>query len=338
MAFRVGLSRDLIGAGGDIGLGDIGLDRLDAAHGVEWAALPGGEEEIAPEHLEGFDALLLFMPTLPGPTVAASPGLLHVARLGLGFDTVDVDACTEHGVLVTITPDATPRPLAVAALTLLLAATHRLGEKDRLVREGRWHERARHMGTGPTGRVLGVVGFGRVGQELVALAAPLGMRVLAADPYVEPAAAARLGVELLELDDVLAQADVLVVCAALTPETRGLLDASRLARMKPSAYLVNVGRGPIVDQAALTDALREGALRGAALDVLDPEPIDPQDPLLALHNVILTPHALCWTDEWALATGTSACEAVLAVAGGRMPAYPVNPAAAERGRLRGRLS
>ncbi len=338
MAFRVGLSRDLVTAEGEVGLGDIGLDRLDAAPGVEWAPLPGGTDEIAPEDLTGFDALLLFMPTLPGATVAAAEGLVHVARLGLGYDTVDVEACTEHGVLVTITPDATPRPLAVAALTLLLATTHRLREKDRLVREGRWYERGRHMGTGLTGRTLGVVGLGRVGRELVGLAAPLRMRVLAADPYVDPAAAAELGVELRELDVVLAQADVLVICAALTPETRGLIGAAQLARMKPSAHLVNVGRGPMVDQAALTDALRDGALAGAALDVLDPEPVDPADPLLTLPNVTLSPHALCWTDEWALHTGTSACEAVLAVAGGRMPAYPVNPAAAERGRLRGRLS
>jgi len=338
MAFRVGLSRDLLGPGGEPVLGDIGLGRLDAAPGVEWAFLPGGTERVGPEHLEGFDALLLFMPTLPGETVEAAPRLVHVARFGLGFDTVDVEACTAHGVLVTITPDATPRPLALAALTHLLAATHRLVDKDRLVRQGRWEERSAYMGTGVTGRVLGIVGFGRVGRELVALAAPLAMRVLAADPYVDPAAAAALGVELLELDAVLAQADVLVICAALTPETRGLLDAPRLALMKPSAHLVNVGRGPIVDQAALADALRDGALRGAALDVLDPEPPKPEDPLLGLPGVTLSPHALCWTDEWARTTGTSACEALLAVAAGRMPAHPVNPSAAQRGRLAERLS
>jgi D-3-phosphoglycerate dehydrogenase len=133
------------------------------------------------------------------------------------------------------------------------------------------------------------------------------------------------------------ESDAVVVLSPLTPETHHLVDAERLALMKPSAYLVNVARGAIVDQAALTEALRQGRLEGAALDVFEEEPIDPRDPLLALPNVIVTPHAMAFTDEIALANGRSACQAIVDVAAGRMPAHPVNPEAAERGRMRQRL-
>jgi D-3-phosphoglycerate dehydrogenase len=219
-------------------------------------------------------------------------------------------------------------------MTLLLALAHQLLVKDRLTRTGRWAEKLDHMGTGLTGRTLGLVGLGNIGREIAALARPFGLHVLAADPYTAPAQAAAVGVELYALDDLLRRADFVCVCCALTPETYHLLDARRLALMRPSAFLVNVARGPIVDQRALAAALQERRLRGAGLDVFEREPIQPGDPLLALDNVILTPHAIAWTDECFAGNGRQACEAILAVAGGRLPAHIVNRAALAHPRWR----
>lgn len=327
--FVVALSRDFMDEHGGIGWGDIGLDALEAAPGVEWRFLEEHTEVIAPEQLAGVDALLLLLPRVSAATLRGADRLKIVARFGVGYDNVDIAACTENGVLVTITPDGVRRPMAVAALTLTLAVTHRLVIKDRLTRYGAWHQKMRHMGMGLTGRTLATVGLGNIAREFVTLAAPLGMRHVASDPYVEPGVAAELGVELLPLEDLMEQADVVVVTCALTPETHHLIDGPLLARMKPTAHLVNIARGPVVDQAALTEVLRSGAIAGAALDVFESEPIAPDDPLLDLDNTIVTPHAVGWTDEVAMGNGSSACRAILDIAEGRMPEYPVNPEAAE---------
>jgi D-3-phosphoglycerate dehydrogenase len=253
-----------------------------------------------------------------------------VARFGVGYDGVDVAACTAAGVLVTITPDGVRRPVAVAALTFVLALAHKLLVKDRLTRAGRWAEKLNHIGVGLTGRTLGIVGFGNIGRELAGLAKPFGLRVVAADPWANPETA---GVPLVPLEHLLREADFVCVCCALTDDTRHLLNAERLALMKPTAYLVNVARGPVVDQAALTLALRENRIAGAGLDVFDPEPVSPDDPLLALDNAILTPHAVCWTDECFAAIGRSAVQSLLDVAGGRVPRHVVNREALPHPRL-----
>ncbi|GAA5059886.1 D-3-phosphoglycerate dehydrogenase [Thermocatellispora tengchongensis] len=333
--FRVGLTRDFLNAEGRIGWGDIGLAALDEAEGVEWDFLPdAGTGEIPPGAVAGYDALLVLLPRVTAETLRGADRLRLVARFGVGYDNVDVAACTEAGVVVTITPDGVRGPVAVSALTMLLAVAHKVRQKDALVRTGRWHDKLDHMGVGPAGKTLGLVGWGNIGREVTRLCAPLGMRQLAADPYADAAAATAAGVGLVDLDTLLAESDFVVVTCALTPETHHLLDAVRIARMKPAAYLVNVARGPIVDQKALTAALAERAIAGAALDVFETEPPDPADPLLALDNVLLAPHAIAWTDELALGNGRSAIAAVLDVAAGRAPAHPVNPAALDHPRFR----
>jgi phosphoglycerate dehydrogenase-like enzyme len=226
--------------------------------------------------------------------------------------------------MLTITPDGVRRPVATAAMTLLLALSHKLLIKDRLTREGRWSEKLHHMGMGLTARTLGVIGLGNIGRELCDLARPFGMRLVGFDPHVEPDAAVRAGASLMPLEDLLRESDFVCVCCALTSETRHLIDAECIALMKPTAYIINVARGPIIDQAALTEALRSGTIQGAGLDVFETEPIAPQDPLLALENVILAPHALCWTDECFHGNGVSACGSILEVAAGRIPGPVVN--------------
>lgn len=335
--FRVGVTRDFLRADGTLGFGDIGLDLLDGVPGVEWEFLAENTPELGPEQVRDYDALLVLAPRVTAETVAGAERLSVVARFGVGYDNVDVDACSAAGVLLTITPDGVRRPVAAAIMTFLLALSHRLVEKDRLTRAGRWAEKLDYMGMGVTGRTLGLVGLGNIGRETCALARPFDLRVLAADPYATPEAAQAAGAELVGLDSLLAASDYVAICCALTPETHHLLNAERLSRMKPSAYLINAARGPIVDQAALTAALREGRIRGAALDVFEQEPVDPGDPILRLDNVIVAPHAICWTDECFLGNGRSACESILDVAAGRVPAHVVNRGALEHPGFQQRL-
>jgi phosphoglycerate dehydrogenase-like enzyme len=335
--FRVGVTADFLKPDGLLAPSTVGLDLLSGVPGLHWQFLAEDTPELRPEQVRGLDALLVLAPRVSAASLEGADRLAVVARFGVGHDNVEVDACTRAGVLLTITPDAVRRPVAAAALTFVLALGHKLLVKDRLTRTGRWAEKLHHMGTGLTGRILGVVGLGNIGREVLALAAPLGMRHLAHDPYADPARAAASGAELVALETLLREADFVCLCCALTPQTRHLLNAERLALMKPTAYLVNVARGPVVDQAALTEALRQRRIAGAGLDVFEQEPPDPGDPLLSLDNVILAPHALCWTDECFRGIGQDACRSILDVAAGRAPRHVVNPAALEHTGLREKL-
>lgn len=329
--FRVGVTRDSLKPDGTSGFGDIGLSLLGEA-GATWDYLTAGNE-VPPEAARVCDGLLVLAPKVTAATLAGTDRLKVVARFGVGYDNVDVAACTAAGVLVTITPDGVRRPVAVAAMTFILALSHKLLVKDRLTREGRWAEKLNHNGQGLTGRTLGIIGFGNIGRELAGLARPFDLRVIATDPWASADSATASGMRLVALDDLLRDSDYVCVCCALTDETRQLLDARRLRLMKPTAYLVNVARGPIVDQAALTLALRENRIAGAGLDVFDPEPVAPDDPLLSLDNVILAPHAICWTDECFLGNGRSAVRSLLDVAAGQVPRHVVNPEALRHPRL-----
>jgi phosphoglycerate dehydrogenase-like enzyme len=328
--FRVGVGRDVLGADGRCPY-DFSL--LDGAAGIERAWMRG-EGELSAEDVSPYDAIVLFHAVVTAATLDGADPPALVARLGVGVDNVDVDACTARGVVVTVTPDAVRRPMAVGAMAFVLAVAHRLPEMDRHVRAGGF-DRFAHVGMGLEGRTLGIVGLGNVGRELATLAAPFGLRIVAADPFL---AEAPLGVELLSLDDVLAACDVVVLTCPLTPDTFHLLDAARLSRMKPGAYLVNIARGPIVDQQALTEALRSERLAGAALDVYEHEPIDPGDPLLALDNVIFAPHAIGLTEELFRRAGESASRSVLAVAAGQVPEHVLNRDVLEGEAARARLS
>ena len=300
---------------------------LDLLGGLGWEFLPETVSVLRPSDLAGYDAVVCFMPRVPREAIAAAERLKLIARLGVGYDTVDVDACTEHGVLVSVTPDGVRRPMASAAMAFLLAHAHRLLEKDRHLRARGW-DRFAYGGTALGGRTLGLIGVGNVGRDLVRLVEPWQMRVVAHDPYAVDAP-----VELVSLEQLLRESDFVVVLCPLNDETRGLLSAERLGWMKPTAFLVNVARGPIVDQRALTEALRAGRIAGAALDVFEQEPIAPDDPLLALENVVLTPHAAGLTDEIYRASGRSASRAVVAVAEGRVPEFVVNREALAHPRL-----
>lgn len=325
MAFRIGFTRDFLKPDGSIGVGDIGLDLLEGRTDVEWEFLPENNRVLTADELRPYDALAMLGPRLTADSLDGNDRLAIVARYGVGYDTVDVPACTAHGIALTITPEGVRRALATTAITFILALSHRMVEQDRATRAGEgWTRKLDLIGAGLQGRKLGLIGIGNVGSEVAKLAAPFGLDIMAVDPYATPARAAAINATLVDLDTLLMQADYVVILCALTDETRGMIDASKLTLMKKTAYLINIARGPIVDQKALYEALVAGQIRGAALDVFEQEPADPDEPLFKLDNVIVTPHAMCWTDEWAHITGQSAVGGILAVAAGEAPGYVVN--------------
>lgn len=337
-AFRVGLTRDFLNLDGTLGFGDIGLELLNRNPAIQSEFLPDFGGELPPLVAQEFDALLVLAPKVTANTLSGGKRLTHIARFGVGYDSVDVPACTRHDVVLTITPSGVRRPVAGSVLCFMLALSHKLLIKDQITRTGRWHDKLQYMGMGLTGRTLGVIGLGNIGRDIFRLAAPHQMNFLASDPHRTPEDAADCGAELVSLNELLERSDFVVVSCALTADTRHLLNAQRIGRMKRGAYLINVARGPIVDQAALTQALHDGHLGGAGLDVFEKEPIDPNDPLLKMDNVVLAPHALCWTDEMFRGVGVAACQSILEVAAGRIPSDIVNREILERESFRQKLA
>jgi len=333
--FRVGITSDILDARGEPAFGRGPLEALDAAPGLQWEWLPRGLREITADHAAAFDALYVNSPKVPAAAVARSDLRLRlISRHGVGYDSVDVPAMTRAGVLVANTPDAVPRPVATMAIALLLALAHRLPAKDRMTRTGNWGERLEHMGVGLTGRTLGVVGAGRIGKELLRMAKVFDLGLLAADPYADERELAALGTRKLALAEIMAQSDFVVVTCLLNDETRRLVDARQIARMKPTAFLINVARGPVVEEKALYEALAARRIAGAGLDVFEEEPTPVDNPILRLDNVIVAPHALAWTDEMFDAIARAGIGAVLSVHAGLRPRYLVNPEALAHARLR----
>jgi glyoxylate reductase len=256
---------------------------------------------------------------------AAGPGLRVVANAAVGYDNVDVPACTRRGVVVTNTPGVLTEATADLAVALILMATRRLGEGERLIRsQTPWSWSMFFMlGTGIQGKTLGVVGLGKIGQATARRALAFGMEIAyTGRRRAEAAVEAELAARFLSFEELLGTADVVSLHCPLSAETRHLIDAVALDRMKPTAFLVNTTRGPVVDEAALAAALRSGAIAGAGLDVFEREP-EVHPGLLDLENVVLIPHLGSATVETRTAMGVLAARNLVAVLGGRAPLTPV---------------
>jgi phosphoglycerate dehydrogenase-like enzyme len=322
--FRVGITPDFyVDAKGHF---EAALAAKLAVPGIEYAPMPPQPRNIAtPDALNSFDAIFALALQFTAESLRGVERLSLVARWGVGYDRIDVPALTASGVALAITPEAVKRPVAEAILTLIFALSKDLWEQDRTVRSGKWRGSLRRLGLTLEGRVLGSVGCGNIARELFRLAKPLGFgRLLACDPYADRAAAAQLGIELVSLEEVLRSSDFVCVNTLLNSSTRGLIGDAQLRMMRPTAFLINTARGPIVDQKALTRALAGKWIAGAGIDVFDQEPVDPADPLLQLDNVILSPHALAWTEEIVRDNGLEACDHILSVARGEVPRGLVN--------------
>jgi len=271
------------------------------------------------EAVAGADALLVrSATTVDAEVIAAAPKLRIIARAGVGLDNVDVDAATAAGVLVVNAPTSNIHSAAEHAIALMLSAARQIPAADASLREHAW-KRSAFNGTEIYGKTVGVVGLGRIGQLVAARLAAFGTHVIAYDPYVPPARAAQLGIELLPLDDVLARADFISVHLPKTKETAGLLGAEALAKTKPGVIIVNAARGGLIDEQALADAITRGHVRGAGLDVFATEPCT-DSPLFDLPQAVVTPHLGASTSEAQDRAGTDVAASVrLALAGEFVP-------------------
>jgi phosphoglycerate dehydrogenase-like enzyme len=336
--FRVALSGDFKKPDGSAAFPDFDLGPLEQNPAVDYAYIQTNGV-ITARDLEGYDALILLIPRIEPESFPRDGRLAVIARFGVGYDTVNVQACTDHDCALVITPDGVRRPVAVSIITFMLALTGKLMPKDRITRQGPegWARRNEHMGVGLVDRTLGQLGIGNIGAEVFRLAKPFGMKFIAHDPYADPKVAQELGVRLVGLEELFREADVLSVSCPLNDETHHIVNAERLALMKPGAYLINTSRGPVVDEKALTKVLQERRIGGAGLDVFEQEPSPKGNPLYELDNVLLTPHALCWTDQCFAGIGAADVKATFDVMHGRVPTGIVNRKVIERPGWRAKL-
>ena len=323
-SFRIGITRDTLREDGTSIFDPLALEIFDREH-LQWEFLHENVRELTAAHAAAYEALCVLNPRVTAATVSGPDRRVQiVARMGVGYDSVDVAACTANGVILTNTPDGVRRPVATSVLLLILALSHKLLTKDRITRAGRWAETTMHMGMGLSGKTVGSIGVGNIGSELFRLLAPLNLVHIAYDPYAKSEDAEKLRVRLTDKDTVFRESDFVCINTPLTPETRHMIGERELSQMKPTAYLINTARGPIVEERALHAALAGRRIAGAALDVFEQEPIGADHPFVGLDNVILTPHSICWTDEFFRNNAESAFRSVVAVARGETPTFVVN--------------
>jgi phosphoglycerate dehydrogenase-like enzyme len=323
--FRVGLSADFCDDQGNLVFPDIGLSLLDGYPRVSHDFILKYEAEYLPQQLGGYDVLISLKPRVTAQSLQGVSRLCAIGRCGVGYDNVDLDACTERGIAVFITPSGVVRPVAESILLFVLALSHRLTIKDRQVRQGSWVESTRHLGREPRDRVVGTIGLGNIASEAIRILRTLDVRrFLAFDPYATTEKATQLGVELVSLDELLRNSDYVLVNCPLTPQTRGMIGETQFALMKSDAVLINTARGPIVQEAALIHALQGGQIGGAALDVFEQEPLSSTSPLATMDNVILTSHSIAWTEELFRDMGRADCMGALAIYRGEVPNDVVN--------------
>lgn len=282
--------------------------------------VPWGPEDLAPR-LADADAAVSGVEVYDQTMFARSPRLRVIARLGVGLDNIDLIGAREHGVAVTNAPGGNAAAVGELALGLILSVLRSIPTQDRDLRSGRWD---RYVGNELGDKAVGLVGFGATARVLATRLQGFGVRLLAFDPYADATLAGRLNTELASLEDLLAVADIVSLHAPHTPATHHLIDAQALGRMKPGAILVNTGRGGLVDEAALIEALTAGRLAGAGLDVFEVEPLPIDSPLLRLGNVVVTPHGAA--DSWEAydRIGRTCAQAIIDVFEGRRPAHLAN--------------
>lgn len=237
--------------------------------------------------LDGVSAVVAGSEPYTRRVIESCPGLRVIARSGVGFDAVDIDACNDHNIVVATTPGVNHHAVAEHTIALLMGVARDFPQQDQGVRAGQWIRRAfpRVMGT-----TLGIIGLGRIGRAVATRARGLGMHVLAADPFASAEFADQWQIEITSVDELLGRSDYVSLHCPSAPETAHLINAESLAKMKPGAVIINTARGSLIDEAALVDAIRSGHIRGAGLDVFEVEPLPVSSPLLELENVLLSGH------------------------------------------------
>ena len=335
---RVGFSADFLDEKENLIFPDVGLSLLDAEPGISYEFLKNNLPEYLPSQLSDIDVLITMKPRISRNSLHGVERLCAIGRCGVGYDNVDLAACTEHDIAVYITPAGVIRPMASSLVLMVLALSHNLVIKDRMMRQGRWVESTRKLGREPRDRIIGSIGLGNIAREALRLLRNFTpAALLAFDPYVTELKDDQAGVQLVSLETLLRQSDYVLVNCPLNRETRHLIGERELNLMKRSAFLVNTARGPIVDQAALINALQTGTIAGAALDVFEHEPLEDNSPLRTLDNVILTSHSVGWTEELFRDMGRIDCEGAIAIGRGQVPNNVVNRDVLERPGFRTKL-
>lgn len=301
------------------------------AAGVPYRLYQGQREDEVIAHGVDADVLILQYARITSRVMDALPKVRALVRYGVGYDTIDVDAATARGILVCNVPDYCVEEVSDHALALALAAWRRVPHYDRRIRSGAWSATEVRPVLRLHGRVMGVIGLGRIGGMLARKAAGVGMTVWAHDPYLVEWPA---GVRRVELDELLAGADIVSLHVPLSAKTHHLIGERELRRMQPTAFLVNTARGGVVDSGALARALREGWIAGAGIDVLEQEPLPADSPLLSLPNAIFTPHAAWYSENSNVDLKRMVAEAAVASLRAERPGSVVNPEAYERPTLR----
>ena len=254
--------------------------------------------EVSAEQIQGCDMVISAAARWTEESLVGNDQLIALLYTGVGYDHIDVKALTDAGVLFCFAPDAVRRPMACTIITFILALAMKLMAKDKITRQGRWAEQNDYRGEGLMGKTLGSIGVGNIGHEVFVLAQPFGMRHLGCDPYIAQADVDDVGVQLVDMDTLLTESDFVSISVPLNEETHHLVGTQELRKMKSTAYLISTSRGPVVDEAALIEALREGWICGAGMDVFEEEPVDPDNLILGMDNVVVSPHSLCHTDEY----------------------------------------
>ena len=323
----VGVTRDFMSPEGNIDFVQESWDALLNHPKIELTIMDEpAPTEITVNHTHRFDAIMMKRsPLRAGALGHDNSRLKLISRNGVGFDHLDVDACTHSGVMIAITPEAVRRPVASTNLALMLAFAHRLFERDQRTRDGAWDKRWKNKGIGLQGRVLGVIGLGNIGQEIFRLMKPWGMIHLGVAPNHTQDEFSDLDLRLVDLDTILTKADFLCLCCPLSEETHHMIGERELRLMKKEAYLINTARGEIIDEPQLVKALGESWIAGAGLDVFEQEPPPIDNPLLSLKNVILGSHNLAICEEMNELANRGVADAVLALADGKIPENLVNP-------------
>ncbi len=308
-------------------LADEGLAILEESGDVE--ALPDLSEDELVQAIVGADALVVRSGTqVTERVIRAADSLQIIARAGVGVDNIDIPAATACGILVVNCPAGNTVAAAEHTVALLLAVARNIPQAHAALKDGRW-DRKRFMGRQVADKTLGIIGLGRIGLEVARRARGLQMQVLAYDPYLSAQRAEDVGAQICTLEELLQQADFVTIHSALTDETRGMIGAEQLALMKPQAIIINCARGGIISETALLDALNSGQLAGAALDVFE-DGSRPNPDLVALDNVVVTPHLGASTSEAQVSVAVDAARQVVDVLSGRPAHWPVNmPALSE---------
>ena len=331
--FHVAITADYFDANGVPQFRDAGLAVLDLHPQIQHVAMKEFRSEIGPDQLENAQGIITLNAGVTATTLTRSENLLAIARFGVGYNDIDVSACTQADVLFFTMAGAVDRSMAEATVSWMLALNHLVRAKDLAVREGRWDKTTKFIQNGRELRdhTFGCVGFGRIARATIKLLDGFGMnQPLSFDPLVEPSEAQSHGVRLVGLDELMAEADLISVHCPLNDQTRDLIGRRELDLMKPTAYILNTARGGIINEDALFDALTRHQIAGAAIDVFVDEPFTTPHRFGQLDNILLAPHAVGLTYECYRDIGTAACTGMVDLAQGRLPKSVINPEVVDR--------